>query len=87
MRNLKASTRLIAEDDHAGDKLVMLDVTNPDGQRKSIAYHYDNVHGRWIRLHDAAPVNDSLSNLFDMLIAAHNIALPAVEEDLYDRER
>ena len=86
MRNIKTSTRLIVEDDHVGDRFVMLRVTNPDGQRKSIAYHYDNVHGRWIRSYDAAPVNDNLSNLFDMLIAAHNMALPAVEENLHDRE-
>lgn len=86
MLNLKNKTRLTVEDDHVGDRLVTLSVTNPDGKKKSIAYHYDNVHGRWIRLYDAAPVKDNLSNLFDMLVAAHNMALPAVEEDLHDRE-
>lgn len=86
MRNLKTSTRLIVEDDHVGDRFVMLRVTNPDGQRKSIAYHYDNVHGRWIRSYDAAPVADDLSDLFDILVAARDTTLPAVEEDLHDRE-
>ena len=75
MRNLKNSTRLIAEDDHVGNKLVMLDVTNPDGQRKSIAYHFDNVHSKWICVRDAAPATCNLSDLFDALIAAYDAAL------------
>lgn len=86
MLNLKNKTRLTVEVNHMGGIYVMLDVTNPGGQRKSIAYYFDNVRSKWICVRDAAPVADDLSNLFDALIAAHDAALPAVEEDLYDRE-
>lgn len=87
MLNLKNKTRLTVEVDHMGGKYVMLDVTNPDGRKESIAYHSDNVHGRWICVRDGAPVTDNLCDLFDALTAAHDTVLPAVEEDLYDREK
>lgn len=86
MRNLKNRTRLTVEDDHVGDRFAMLRVTNPDGQRKSIAYHRD-AHGRWICVRDGAPVTENLSDLFDALVAAHDATLPAIEEDLYDRDK
>lgn len=86
MMNLKNKTRLTVEVDHIGGRYIMLDVTNPDGQRKSIAYHFDNMHNKWICVRDAALVNDNLSDLFDVLVAAHDATLPAVEEDLHDRE-
>lgn len=86
MLNLKNKTRLTVEVDHMGGRYVMLDVTNPDGRKKAIAYHYDNVRGKWICVRDAVPVADDLSDLFDILVAAHDATLPAVEEDLHDRE-
>ncbi len=86
MLNLKNRTRLIVEVDHIGDRYVMLDTIKPDGQRKSIAYHR-GAHGKWICVRDGAPINDDLCDLFDVLIATHDTALPAVEEDLYDREK
>lgn len=86
MLNLKNKTRLAVEVDHMGGRYVMFDVTNPGGRRKSIAYHFDNVHSKWICVRDAAPVADDLSDLFDILVAAHDTTLPAVEEDLHDRE-
>lgn len=87
MLNLKNKTRLTVEVDHMGGKYVMLDMTGPGVQRKSIAYHYDNVHGRWICVRDGAPVAENLSDLFDILVAAHDATLPAVEGDLYAREK
>lgn len=87
MLNLKNKTRLTVEVDHIGGRYVMLDVTNPDGQKKSIAYHYDNVRGKWICVRDGAPVAENLSALFDILVAAHDATLPAVEGDLYAREK
>lgn len=86
MLSLKNKTRLTVEVDHMGSRYVMLDVTNPGGRKKSIAYHYDNVRGKWICVRDGAPVTDNLSDLFDVLVAARDAALPAVEEDLHDRE-
>lgn len=87
MLNLKNKTRLTVEVDHMGGRYVMLDVTNPDGRKKFIAYHHDSVRGKWICVRDGAPVTGNLSDLFDILVAAHDTTLPAVEEDLYDRER
>lgn len=87
MINLKNKTRLTVEVDHIGGRYVMLDVTNPGGQRKSIAYHHDCVHSKWICVRDEVPVTENFSDLFDILVAAHDAALPAVEEDLYDREK
>lgn len=86
MMNLKNKTRLTIEVDHIGGRYVMLDMTNPDGQRKSIAYHFDNVRGKWICVRDGVPVTGDLNDLFDILTAAHDATLPAVEEDLYVRE-
>lgn len=86
MLNLKNKTRLTVEVDHMGGRYVMLDVTNPDGQRKSIAYHFDSVHSKWICVRDGAPVTGNLNDLFDIFVAANDTTLPAVEEDLYVRE-
>ena len=86
LMNLKNKTRLTVEVDHMGGRYVVLDVTNPDSRKKSIAYHYDNVRGKWICVRDGAPVTGSLSDLVDALISTHDVVLPAVEEDLHDRE-
>ena len=85
--NLKNKTRLTVEVDHMGDRYVMLDMTNPDGQKKTIAYHYDCAHDIWICVRDGAPLVDNLDELFDALITVHDVVLPTVEEDLYVREK
>lgn len=86
MSDLKNITKLTVAIDRIGSKYVMLDVINPDGKKDFISYFPDRARGRWICT-CGGDVNDELCNLLDALIAAHDETLPAVEEDLYAREK